>query len=139
MSHVHTLGMQRDAGATLGRDLMLTVDRRSLLDVLEDAIPSSAPSRRWPEKADARVAWDQLHASAALPGEYAVLTCAHCDVPQDLVLAPFAVRHEGEFVIWHITPPGANIRYHGEYDIVLRFHRPQYEAVLARATDQRVR
>jgi len=116
---------------------MLTVDRRSLLDLLEDAIPASAPSRQWPEKRDARIAWDQLHASALHPGEYTVLTCAHCDVPQDLVLAPFAIRHEGEFVIWRIAPPGADIRYHGELDIELRFHRPQYEAVLARAPEAR--
>ena len=116
---------------------MLTVDRRSLLDLLEDAIPASAPSRQWPEKRDERNAWDQHHSAALNPGEYTVLTCAHCDVPQDLVLAPFAIRHEGEFVIWRIAPPGADIRYHGELDIELRFHRPQYEAVLARAPEAR--
>jgi hypothetical protein len=134
---VHILGLGHHPGATLGREIMLTVDRRSLLDLLEDAIPASAPSRQWPEKGDARVAWEQLHATAVQPGEYAVLTCAHCEVPQDLVLAPFVIRHEGEFVVWRVAPPGADIRYHGEHELELRFHRAQYEAVLARASELR--
>jgi hypothetical protein len=132
MSRVNILGYRRNAAATLGRDLVLTVDRRALVDVLEEALPANARTRVWREKRDARVVTQNLAKSSAQPGDYALLTCAHCQLPEDLSLAPFSVRHEGALILWRVSPPGAGLYFEGEHWLDLRFHKPQYKSVVAR-------
>lgn len=85
---------------------------------------------RWHEKKDARVIIKSLERSAITPGEYDFLTCAHCAIPEDILLTPSQVIHEGEYLIWKMKPPGADI-YFDDYELLeLRFHRPQYEKIV---------
>jgi hypothetical protein len=132
MGLINTLGYILDRDATRGRDVILTVDGRRLTDLLETAIPASSPVRRWEEKTDAKVVTQGLKASISRPGLYALLTCAHCKMPEDLTLKPIEVIHDSESIRWRIAPPGAGVHFEEGTVLELHFTRAQYESVIAK-------
>lgn len=132
MRPVKIFGFREDPKATLNRSLILLIDNQPLVDLLEQSIPRNSRMHRWHEKKDARVMIQSLEKSILEPGEYDFLTCSHCAIPEDLLLSPSQVIHEGEYLIWAMKPPGADIHFDDYEPLVLRFHRPQYEKIVNR-------
>lgn len=109
------------------RDRSLLVDGRPLLEILEEAIPSDSSETKWIEKDDAMVDAKALKRTLRSNGEFQVLTCRECGMPEDLTLEPFVVMRVGDEVVWQLTPPGAGVFYDRYEPIEFRFDRVQYE------------
>jgi hypothetical protein len=124
---VNILGYRLHPDATRGRDVALTVDDCSLTDILEQAIPESSTERSWLQKADVRVIPKALKASLKSPRDRTVLTCAHCGFAECISLKPFEIRHQGQFIVWRMAPPGADLWFRGDHSVELRFARSEYE------------
>jgi hypothetical protein len=129
---VNRLTFKIEEGRTLGRDLLLLINRRSLLELLEEAVPNSSERTGWTEKRDAKVRTKELRRSSESAGEFEILTCAHCGFVEDLCCSPFRVSHVGEFVDWAIDPPGAGIFFQDYDPVRFRLHRPDYEQAVKR-------
>lgn len=129
MDPTHTLGYTLPSDPNRSDEIRLLVDGRPLLDLLEAAIPGGPG---WLEMADAQVVTKALRASLKQSGEYAIFTCAHCRMPEDLRLQPFGVTHEGDCVIWICTPPGAGFDFPTSRRLEFHFQRRAYEETVRR-------
>jgi len=130
MKPVNTISFKTDPKATRGRDLVLLVDQLPLVDWLEKAIPLESSEQNWAEKKDALVVTRSLKKSLKKAGEYDILTCAHCQMSQDILLAPFDIQHAADYVIWRMQPPGAGIYFDNIEWLEFKFHQPQYESTI---------
>jgi hypothetical protein len=127
---MHKLGLRIHRKRTRGLDLCLLIDGTPLVDRLEAAANPGGEKVRWTERDDARVQTKELKRSVRREGEFDFLTCAHCDLPEDLDLGPFAVTHEGAHIVWQVTPPGEPDRAPGVPPLRFRFDRVQYAAAV---------
>ena len=131
MKSVKKLGYKLNSKATLGRNLVLLIDNKPFIEILEDLIPTENNGMIWTEKKDAKFLTKNLKKSISKPGEFNFLTCAHCNYPQDILMSAIKVAHKGDCIIWTIKPPGADIYFEKYNCLILKFHRPQYEKVIA--------
>ena len=124
---VRIIGFKNNPQATLDRNLILLIDNQPLVYLLEESIPRNRGINQWREKRDVRVVVLSLEQSIINPGEYDFLICAHCATPEDILMSPTQVIHQGEYLIWKMKPPGADF-YFNEYKLLeFKFHKPQYQ------------
>ncbi|MFC1745361.1 hypothetical protein ACFL35_15310 [Candidatus Riflebacteria bacterium] len=110
--------------------LVLLVDKKPFLDILEDAIPKNAKLSNWKEKGDATLIMEYLTETIKKSGEFHFFTCDYCSIPEDLILEPIEVIHQNDYVIWKVKPPGADV-YYDKFDILsFKFHFPQYKKTI---------
>lgn len=123
---------------TLGRNINLFIDNKSLLDILEDAYSELSNNEKWAEKNDSQVITKELKKSYKSSGDYSILTCTHCNMTEDLLLTSFKITHNGDYIIWDVKPPGADIYFDNFEELEFKFHKPQYQAIIDRLIEDKM-
>lgn len=115
-----------------GDELVVCVDNRPLLSILESAIPKEAEHSHWAEKSDAELRVDELVRTADEDGEFYFYYCRECGIPEDLIIDPVEVRRKDGFVTWKVMPPYEGIEYELEDEeaLTFRFDERQYRKEL---------
>ena len=116
---------------TLRKDINLRIDNKSLLEILGMAYSELSNNKNWVEKKDAMLAVDELKKSTKESGKFSFLICAHCKTSEDLLLGEFSVSHFEDYVSWKVNPPGAAIYFDNLKELEFKFHKPQYQRVIA--------
>ncbi len=116
--------------ATLERHWSIVIDKKELVDLLEQAVTSPVRGH-WPSKAKALVNLEDMQKSLEAQGELELLICANCSASGyrscgDLDLQPAMVSQERDYVIWEMRAPKPDPDAGGEETLRYKFHRPQY-------------
>ncbi|WP_281991650.1 hypothetical protein [Aquimarina aggregata] len=135
MQTVSKIGYVVHPTATMGRTIQLTIDRQPLLDILEGYIEEE---NLWIEKKDAKINIVALLGSMEETGDYEIITCTHCDFPEDIYMSSFKVVHESDYILWHIAPPYTQM-YPEQKLIAFKFHKEQYVNALLAIKDENER
>jgi len=138
MSEVSKLGYRFDLKKSLGRQFELLIDSRPLLDILEDAFVNLSNESKWREKSDCKMSTKELKKSYKKQGVFSLLTCAHCEMPEDILLRNFQIIHIEEYVIWNVKPPGADVYFEEYGDLTFKFHKPQYQKTINNLIDEKM-
>jgi hypothetical protein len=137
MRRINKLGY-KISSKTLGRDINLLIDNKSLLDILDDAYSALSNNEKWAEKNDSQVITKELKKSYKTSGDYSILTCAHCKMTEDLLLSSFKITHNGDYIIWTVKPPGADIYFDNFEELEFKFHKPQYQTIVDRLIEDKM-
>ncbi len=130
MKQINILKYKIDKNKSLGRNLILLVDERPLLDLIEESVPDYIKNKQWNEKKDVKVVCSNLLDSIKNSGKFEILTCAHCENVKDLILDLITIQHIDDYITWEIKPPAADI-FFDEYSLLkFRFHKPQYTEII---------
>lgn len=126
--------------ATLNRHWRILVDRKDLVDWLEEAVNGKVP-RHWSDKNHAMVYMEDLESSMyESPVEAEILICANCASAGyhsggDMGLEPFKVKHDLDYVYWDAVAPESHDAVTPNH-IRFKFHREQYEAEIMMALEK---
>lgn len=123
---------------TLGRDINLLIDNKSLLDILEEAYSELANNEKWVEKKDSMLVTKELKKSGKKSGEYSLLICTQCKMMEDLLLTKFKVIHDEDYITWIVNPPGAEFYYDNYKKLEFKFHKLQYQKAIDKLIEEKM-
>lgn len=99
MKPINILKYKIDKNKSLGRNIILLVDERPLLDLIEESIPNYVKNKQWNEKIDAKVVCSNLLESIKNIGKFEILTSTHCEDVKDLMLYLISIEHIEDYII----------------------------------------